>query len=38
MEIVALFLDDVVWVVDFGRDGILVLCLEIMLLQLSMKL
>jgi hypothetical protein len=38
MVIVALFVDDVVWVVDFGLDSILVLCLEIMLLQLSMKL
>ena len=31
MVIVALFVDDVVWVVDFGLDSILVLCLEIML-------
>jgi hypothetical protein len=38
MVIVALFVVDVVWVVDFGLDSILVLCLEIMLLQLSMKL
>jgi hypothetical protein len=35
---VALFFDDDVWVVDFGLDSILVLCLEIMLLQLSMQL
>jgi hypothetical protein len=34
---VALFVDDVVWVVDFGLDIILVLYLEIMLLQLSMQ-
>jgi hypothetical protein len=35
---VALFVDDVVWVVDFGLNSIVVLCLEIMLLQLSMQL
>jgi hypothetical protein len=35
---VALFVDDVAWVVDFGLDSIVVLCLEIMLLQLSMQL
>jgi hypothetical protein len=34
----ALFVDIDVWVVDFGLDSILVLCLEIMLLQLSMQL
>jgi hypothetical protein len=35
---VALFIEDDVWVVDFGLDSFLVLCLEIMLLQLSMQL